>query len=98
MGHVIPPSDETFDFVCFRGQDIKDLHVHDHDDHDVQPEEVSTGCEREKEKKNYKERPLHCCLDRLGTKQVWSPILVLVGQLMRSDFSLNSYRALELYF
>lgn len=31
-GHVIPPSEETFDFVCFRGQDIKDLHVHDHDE------------------------------------------------------------------
>lgn len=25
----IPPSEKTFDFVCFRGQDIKDLHVHD---------------------------------------------------------------------
>lgn len=27
-GHI-PGSDKIFDFVCFRGQDIKDLHVHD---------------------------------------------------------------------
>ncbi|CBN73862.1 Novel Sm-like protein with long N-and C-terminal domains [Ectocarpus siliculosus] len=28
-GHVIPPSQVLHDFVCFRGQDIMDLHVHD---------------------------------------------------------------------
>lgn len=28
-GSVIPPSQVLHDFVCFRGQDIMDLHVHD---------------------------------------------------------------------
>lgn len=36
-GNVILASDKTFDFVCFRGQDIKDLHVHD-----VETAEVSS--------------------------------------------------------
>lgn len=37
-GMVIPPSQVLHDFVCFRGQDIMDLHVHD-----AETEEVSNG-------------------------------------------------------
>ena len=35
---VIPPSQVLHDFVCFRGQDIMDLHVHD-----AETEEVGTA-------------------------------------------------------
>lgn len=34
---VIPPSQVLHDFVCFRGQDIMDLHVHDAETEEVGP-------------------------------------------------------------
>lgn len=55
-GNVIPPSRVLHDFVCFRGQDIMDLHVHD-----VETEQVcNVGAAIASNKQQHFELPGRC--------------------------------------
>lgn len=49
---MIPPSRVLHDFVCFRGQDIMDLHVHD-----VETDQVCPACTCIQQKQEHFELP-----------------------------------------